>query len=248
MAEVAQERATLIALLAERGVHSAEDLIAGLEDSELAGAFGAIAMYDDMPMVGGRHPTGPGLLVKRIREGGLPAYKPAHERASVDGTGPPVGMLKSIRGVLSSPDGFSRAEAYDFYRGLAKQLNTTPQALVTSAMGAMWPGTPPHPARDTADPIAACVRYEAWLTGHCANTADLTCLPDPYKGEHEWACRFWGWTDPLNYQELLRLETERRTAVGQRTLPPDQQQQLPVEEVQPPDPEELVTIDLGAEF
>ena len=199
---MADERRVLIERLAERGVNNPELLVEGLTEGELDGAFGAISFWDDMPHDGTRA-VGPGLLVAKIREGGVPAYKRAHERTGAGGMGPSNALMGSIRGCLLTPDGCTRAQAEDAYRDVASRLNTPVSALIESAMGSMWVGTPTHPACSSDEPIASSARYHAWVLGHCDVAPDADCVPRAGEEEHEWACRFWSWTDPEDFEELL---------------------------------------------
>ena len=197
-------------MLAERGVNNPEDLVNGVVEGELDGAFGAVKYWDELPHQGPRSAS-PGLLVSKIREGGLPGYKPPHERTSVEGTiGLTSDRMKNMRGVLATPDGMTREEAESLYSALARQLGTSPQSLIESVMGPGWFATPPHPGLDDADVIAASVRYMIWLNGHCNVAPDLECLPEDGESEQAWAMRFWGWKDPENIEQLISLERARR--------------------------------------
>jgi hypothetical protein len=232
------ERARLTMLLEERGIVTVAAIMAGLEDEDLTAAFGAVAAYDDLTHVG-NYAARPGLLAKWLRDGGQPGYKRAHERTPVEGEGPSGKLRTSIRGVLGSPDGFSRADAVHFYRAVARRHDVAPEVLVESAMGQGWIGTPPHPAKDLEeDQLATAIRYDAWVGGHCDHSPDLDCLPIASESDFEYSCRFWGWRDPPDFEQRLadaRAAVEERkrtaeaaeTAEAERRLPA--QQELAVE-------------------
>lgn len=219
------ERDNLERMLIERGVEGAPALVSGLADDEIDAALGAIAWWDDMPHTGPRA-VGSGLLVKKIRDGGLPGYKRPHDRATPEGgTAVSDDRLRAMRGVLCSPDAhFTRETAAEFYAKTAGKLNTPVSALIDAAMGQEWVETPPHPASLRGWQIAgwkypdkenAAARYALWcsLEGKMPKTRDGRRLA----GETDWdfACRFWSWFDhEAEFQAALKkaAEHERRFA------------------------------------
>ena len=243
-----QQRQMLTTMLRERGVDSVDDLMSGLDQSDVDGVLGAIAMWDDMPHDGPRA-VSPGLLVKKIREGGVPGYRRAHERTSVDEAfGGSSGLLDADlrRHVVGQISGaaMDREEARDHLARLAARLMTPVDALIDSLMGQHWTECPPHPALPTAwrgrnrypedQWELAGLRY-AWLVGNPQSGRPPAEPSSRKKGESDWnfACRYWGYTDPPELLEahakaLARAEAEakqraederRRTELAAKTMP-----------------------------
>lgn len=189
-------------MLHERGVDKV-DLLLREATCDLDGALGAIKWWDDLP----RERAGTGLLVNKLRDGGLPGYKRPHERTTPQGVMDYTDEdVTRLRGQLLSPDGFTRPEAEEWVARRAKRLNTSAAALIDSAVGAAWTRTPVHPAKwdPSAEPDSNGVdRYSAWVRGHCSGRPDLSENPEHYESEWDFACAFWRWTDPEPREPVL---------------------------------------------
>jgi hypothetical protein len=215
--EVAAKRRDRIArLLRERGVDNVVQLMMKYSDDEADGWLGAIALYDDMQK--GFNKPGPGLLVKKINEGGIPGYKRAHERTEVEGSigGVNEDLLRSIRGQCLGAF-MSREQARDHFRGVSRRLDTAVDALLDSAMGQGWLETPPHPGDSFSWRMPW--RYPsdglAWAR-YCFSTQQRRAAPSDVEavravGESDWAfaCRYWGWVDPEGLADGSAIEAAR---------------------------------------
>jgi len=204
MGDTGDTRRELTQLLTEAGVTGVEAIVAGITDEGLSGAMGAYFWWNEMPHIGARA-VSTGLLVKKIKEGGIPGYVRAAQRTGASGE-MLVGetLLRSIRGVLLSPDGrMTRRDAYDIYAKTAEKLNCTVDSLVDSALDPLWRATPPHPAMPTAWDLGDWKAADDW--GHI-RYAHLVMDEEPYRptvdcqripGESAWdyACRFWNYSD-----------------------------------------------------
>lgn len=210
-------------MLVQRGVDGSEELVAGLGD--LDGALGALVWWDDMPHEGSRAVT-TGLLVKKLREGGLPGYRRPHERDEATGTlamGPDV--IANVRGQLLSPEGFDREEAREHLAKFARGLNTPVDALIDSAVGAGWTVTPPHPAVPQGwslgwEPLdEGCDLRYIWALrdGDFGPGVKNPGVPrEPLESDWNFARRFWGWEDPPVVERMIRRRREEEALVRQK--------------------------------
>lgn len=207
-------------------MEGAAEIVEALRNDELDAAYGAVAWWNDMPHSGPRA-VGPGLLVKKIRDGGLVGYKRPHERATPDGEGG-LGKkrLRSIRGVLLSPDcAFTRKEAEKFYEHEAEKVGTTPTALIDAAMGIEWSQTPPHPASRSGWSAAGwkypddlhAQRYALWVGTDRAIPQARDGARQPGESDWDFAVRFWGWRECEDeLQDALRKAAAREEMIRQR--------------------------------
>lgn len=208
-------------LLTERGVDGAEGLIRDFADEDLGAVFGAIAWFDDGQQ--SVRPYSTGLLVKKIKDGGLAGYRRPHERTSVEGvagTGTDE-LMGRIRGLalsysLSSTDvvrSMSREELKHLIAKTAQRLGTPADALIDSAVCPEWQWTPPHPAvlrRDGESKTAYLARYSAHVAGVRGDRRHCNPSRVRHPGESLWdfACRFWDYQLP---QEVV-TKAEQRAA------------------------------------
>lgn len=208
------ERDKLKALLTERGIEGVNRIVDDLRDDQIAGALGAVVWWDDMPHEGGRAVSS-GLLVKKIRDGGLPGYRRPHERTTPDGTlAVTPERLNSMRRVLMSPEAvFDREQAREFFAEVGTKLNTPVDALVDSAMGADWVVTPPHPCHPRGwdhpdwtpkDQWIATVRYMHFVNSEPGPSVDTQLPREPGESDWDYACRWWGWTDTPEIIEAIK--------------------------------------------
>lgn len=216
-------------LLTERGVDGAKGLIADYSDENLPAVFGAIAWFDDGQQSYGNKPS-TGLLVKKIKDGGLAGYRRPHERSSVEGVAGAStdDLMHRIRGMalsysLSSSNvvrSMSREELKRLISKTAHRLGTTPDALIDSAVAPEWTWTPPHPAvltRDGESKTAALARYSVHVA---SGRADRHPNPSRVRldGESLWdyACRFWDYQLPADAvskaEQLAAKAAEQRKA------------------------------------
>ncbi len=158
--DASAERTRLCKLLSERGVMVVDEVVERLTDEELPGALATIAYFDEQP----EEKQTAGLLVYTLRQGGFANYKRPHERERVGQTSqsPTPELLRSMRGVLNTPNGITREEAKPTYEAKAKRLGMTVDALIDLAMGSDWTETPVHPALDPDNPDKAA-EYARWL-------------------------------------------------------------------------------------
>lgn len=238
-------REKLHSLLKERGVDKIEDLLDPIVDEQLDGVAGAIALWDDMQK--GFPKPGPGLLVSKIRQGGVPGYKRAHERTELDGSfgGVTDELLGSIRAqVLGAA--MDREQGLEHFAKLATSRGTTPGALLDSAMGQAWIATPPHPAAYVAwrgrwsfppEAVAGMeVRYAAYCAGHRRKIKppDLAALQAPGESDWNFSQRYWDWEDPPGVAEAI---AKRAAPVKQPAPPVPEPEPVAVATAEPEDDE-----------
>jgi hypothetical protein len=199
-------------MLAERGVDDPERLIARVPEGGLDGVLGAIAFWDDQQGRQTYRPT-PGLLVKKILDGGMSAYKRPHQRTSTETFGGVSGLsaerIGYIRGqLLCGP--FDREAASDRLSDLARRLATPVTALIDTVMGQAWISTPPHPANPffwidpwTYPDELGMERYGLLVGGYARRRrpADVGLVKGPGETQWDFACRFWSWSDPEGFSE-----------------------------------------------
>ena len=155
-ADFEKEKEELTTLLNERGVDDATPIVDALTD--VVGGFATVAKWDDKP---GSKTTG--LLVWMLRHEDGAHYKRPEERQPVTTPqSPSPELLKSMRGVLNTPNGITREEAKPTYEAKARRLGMTVDALIDLAMGADWMATPVHPALDPENPRKRQA-YAEWL-------------------------------------------------------------------------------------
>jgi hypothetical protein len=197
-------------MLRERGVTSADELVAALRDDQMDGALGTILWWDDSPHEGPRA-VSPGLLVAKIREGGMPGYRRPHERTTPEGVmGVSEELLSNIRRVALSPGGVTREMMRDVLEVKARALQTPPDALIDSAVGPGWKETPAHPAKQwSPNDELAPLRY-SWVCVHGWGRPEPRTQREPLEAEWDFGHRFWGWTDPPELREAA--EAMRREA------------------------------------
>jgi hypothetical protein len=126
-----------------------------VEEADLAGAIAAVLRWDSIPS------KTTGLLVYLLRERDFP--RPTAEPKPISSV-PSATLLRSMRGVLNSPNGINREEAHGIYADKAKRLNMNVDALIDLAMGANWQFSPVHKALDPENPNRAR-DYERWVAG-----------------------------------------------------------------------------------
>jgi hypothetical protein len=201
------EEDRVVAMLAERGVTNArEEMLTG---PSLDAILGAIKWFDDLPS--GR--AGTGLLVAKIRDGGMPGYKRPHER-----TGPKGELVVGdeeialIRGFCYSPDGMSRPEAEAAFARLAKRANTPVGSLIDSAVVDGWVETPPHPAKLHPHDCDGHqdVRYGLWVRQNLpTGPANPEVRRKDGESEFAFSCRFWGWQENEAVQAAIQRKLDR---------------------------------------
>lgn len=219
-------------MLHERGVDNVAEVVLSIHPDDADAVLGAIAMWDDMPHTG-PHAVGPGLLIKKIREGGVPGYKRPHERSRPNDFGGHAAfsteVLERVRSMLLSPDaGFDRDSARDFLRGRAEKANTPVDALIDAAMGPQWRQTPPHPAFPGGWRGGTFVypdehgglRYELLVgTGHLPHPSTSDGVRQPDEDGWAFATRFWDWKDP-DLERLARFRREEAERRAELEPPP----------------------------
>jgi hypothetical protein len=198
-------------MLTERGVDRVDDLLGEIDD--LAAVLGAIKWWDGIP----RERAGTGLLVSKIRDGGLPGYQRPHERSGPEGElliTPE--QLKRMKTICLSPDGFSLFEAEEMFRKRAERANTDLRGLIASAIGERWRGTPTHPALigphdeepaflSLDDRARICrTRYSLWVRGVAVEKGPPNTNAQRADGEsdYDYARRFWHWNEPQPVVEV----------------------------------------------
>lgn len=190
------EREKLSKLLDERGMSNSDEVVRTISNEDLPGAFATVAWWDDQPA----GQVGTGLFLHVLAKRRHFSYKRPHERTRIghiEVGGISEKRRRSMRGVMLSPNGMTREEAMDMYEPSARKLDTTAHALIDDVMGASWQETPTHPALRHEAP-ASSRRYELWMGGHCNSPkieAELARLDT--ESDFNWACRFWGWSDPV---------------------------------------------------
>jgi hypothetical protein len=210
------------AMLEERGITGTVTLMAEIVDLAVDDKLATIKWWDDIP--GGRKSTG--LLINKLREGGVKGYKRPHERQGVDGevlVGP--AQLANIRAIALSTHGMFRSDVEHIFTRLAEKAGSTVAALIDESVAPGWKETPPHPAHiytGVGDP-GGMVRYEEFVTRY---GRDIPDRPDPTVtrnvGETElsYAMRFWNWKDQKTHDErvktMVELSTARRLVARQR--------------------------------
>lgn len=210
-------------LLTERGVTSLDSLMDEIEAQGLspATALNTIRWWDDLPA----STRGTGLLVTKLRDGGVSGYRRAHEREKVDGEIVSLEhQMSTLRNICLTADGIDRETAESMYAKVAANANMSAKQLVDEAVCAEWAETPPHPVNvftRVGDP-EGIIRYLVWMQRNRLDeeTADQ---PRPWlrpkEGESEFAfsCRFWGWRDPPELKERAqRFEAKRKAALAER--------------------------------
>lgn len=211
-------------LLTERGVTSLDALMAEIELQGLSAvtALNTIRWWDDLPASN----RGTGLLVTKLREGGVRGYKRAHQREKVEGDDI-VSLDKqmtTLRGICLTPDGIDRETAELMYAKTAEKAGMSPQALVDEAMCPEWVETPPHPAKVytyVGDP-EGIIRYLIWTQRDLSDPLERD-RPHPQLRQKEnesdlaFSCRFWGWVDPPGFKERVRrFEKNCEAALAER--------------------------------
>jgi hypothetical protein len=212
-------------MLVERGVNGATGLVEDLwSEDQVTSAIGAVAWWDDLPHTGERQ-VSTGLLVKKIRDGGIAGYKRPHERTSPENGGVSPERLNAIRALLLAPEGMmTREQARDSLREQAQRLNTPPDALIDSAVGPVWQATPPHPALYQAWGVDwtpkdewSFLRYGLLVVEDAAFRPDTDAVRNGGESDWSFACRFWRWQDPPELRELIaRVVRERAEAEARR--------------------------------
>jgi hypothetical protein len=199
-------------MLSQRGVDDPQGVVDKVIDEDLDGVLGAIALWDDMQKT--YRPPGPGLLVAKIRQGGVAGYRRPHERTNPEDLGgrSEAGstLFTSIRGQILGA-AMTRADARDHFRKTADRLMTNVDALIDSAMTSGWEETPPHPANPFGwrapweyPDAYGFTRYQLWSGGYRRwprIPRDLTVRRAPNESQWAFACRFWGWDDPEGFTE-----------------------------------------------
>ena len=215
------EEARIAALLSERGINGLSELLLELSEMSTDTFLNTIKWWDDLPYAS----KGTGLLVARLREGGVVGYKRAHERTSVDGevvVGPK--QLVNLRSVCLTPAGIDRDTARGMCAKLAEKANTTPDELIDSALGAdNWEETPPHPAQLIVlgeDPVIGQLRYDIWVHASSTDHPNPGLTRKPGEGDLNFSMRFWGWKDPEGLEERAAKRREAREALRAKAQAP----------------------------
>jgi hypothetical protein len=203
-AAAVEEDNRIAAMLTERGINGVGTLMAELEETPRDSLLGTIKWWDDLPQ--GR--KGTGLLITKLRDGGVIGYRRPHERTDVEGelVVTPE-RLATLRAICLTPDGLTRIEAYDFCEKLARKANTTTDAIIDTVMGPDWKATPPHPAHviDTMRRFDAAIRYDVWMHRYfmrdIPDEPQLEVQREANESVLDWSKRFWKWKDPKDMAE-----------------------------------------------
>jgi hypothetical protein len=216
-------RERLVGLLAERGVDSPDGLIGGLADEQLDGVYGAIQWWDDAQVNAYSRP-GTGALVRRIRDGGMAGYRPAHERTAVDGSAGVRNSRELNRRIErlaltnGSQGGMTREDLAVMLRGEANQLGVHVLTMIDNAVGPEWDRTPQHPAFIRRAREAEHIYFARYchFVGPGRKQHANPRQGRPMEGESEWdfAVRFWGYELPVEAMAMAeaahRREQQRR--------------------------------------
>lgn len=206
----------LVTALAERGIVKVDAIIDWVQtDEHLDAAFGAVAWWDSMPRDGDKAVT-PGLLVWKLREGGLPGYKRDEERREVRGAKIINDeLLGRIRSTCLA-GGMTRLWVENNFRVVAEKVNLTPMALIDMVMGAEWEQTPPYPGaiyewrsewtRPKEDTYVEHQRY-GWSVYNKRPKPSI-CARRHGESDWDWAVRFWNYEDPPQIAEWRRTAIE----------------------------------------
>lgn len=207
------ERKQLEKMLEERGVTDPDSVLMNTAADDFDAVRGTIRWWDDLP--DGKRGTG--LLVHRIKEGGMENYRRPGDREGVDDPDDPSVMSKtlrtSVRRQLLSPDGMTWEVAEDHFRPVTRRFHSSFEALLESVDLEGWVMTPPHPASLHSGYDGSGVRYEAWIAkGARAEPHDPTMRRVPNESMLAYSMRFWNWTDTDELREAIAKAVESRKA------------------------------------
>lgn len=200
-------------LLQERGINGGASLLAELDAQGVSedAVLNTIKWWDDLPL----DSKGTGLLVSQLKKGGVTGYRRAHERTGVDGEivfGPK--QASWLRRLALTPDGIDRETVAEMCEKLASKANTTPDALIDTAVDPNWQETPPHPVHLSVYGESAelrSVRYQAWVHQTLGpERPDPTVIREKDESDFDFSCRFWSWEDTPEMLERARKLKEAR--------------------------------------
>jgi hypothetical protein len=203
----------VVRMLNERGIDRVAELLQPYQnDEDLNLVVGAIKWWDDLPKVGERA-VGPGLLVKKIQQGGVEGYKRPGERQS------PQGRLtlddkkrQYVRSHAFVPDGVRRQQLAVTIARPADRINMTPDQMIDACVGPQWTETPPFPMQGPRD--------VTWR-------ADPMVVRRPGESDYDFAIRFWNYEESEEIRENLRkivLQAREERAEKAKTPEPEAQE------------------------
>jgi hypothetical protein len=232
----------VVRMLNERGIDRVAELLQPYQnDEDLNLVVGAIKWWDDLPKVGERA-VGPGLLVKKIQQGGVEGYKRPGERQS------PQGRLtlddkkrQYVRSHAFVPDGVRRQQLAVTIARPADRINMTPDQMIDACVGPQWTETPPFPMQGPRDvtwewpdaaEIVQSTRYMMWVhsnyeAGEVTWRADPMVVRRPGESDYDFAIRFWNYEESEEIRENLRkivLQAREERAEKAKTPEPEAQE------------------------
>lgn len=228
-------------LLAERGIDRIEELLQPYQTDEALETcvLSSIRWYDDQTHTG-PYGVGPGLLVKRISDGGIPGYKQPAERRSVSGTlSVTPDLLHAVRSAALSTDGLSRQEIRLVFAKKAAKLGVLADQIIDAALDPIWKGTPPHPCalkgwvqekRPKELHEIEMLRYEMFVNADHVDKPDFRLTRKSGESDWEWSMRFWGYSDPPKIDKVRKRLIEEKQREKEELMP----EVGPVEPMQEP--------------